>query len=115
MKTFNAGAAIVIADDVRATLASVDGALTHGARLLGAMVETAQASRIPVTESQRVLESVTSGLSNVVRGRSDMVDAVKRMTVMKRNSNLQTVDVGCDNPLPDKSRTFFTTARVAAE
>jgi hypothetical protein len=44
-----------------------------------------------------------------------MVDAVKRMTVIKRDSNLETVDVGCDNPLPDKPSTFFTTARVAAE
>lgn len=114
MKNINAGSAMVIADDVRSTLASVDSALTSGARLLGAMVETAHASRITVTESQRVLENVIAGLSNVMKGRSDMVEAVKRMTVMKQNSNLETVDVGCDNPLPSKS-SFFTSAQVSGE
>ncbi|NLS26807.1 hypothetical protein S2M10_17940 [Sphingomonas sp. S2M10] len=112
MHTFDAGVALVIANDVRSTLQSVDSALADGARLLGAMLETAHASGLPVTESQRVLENVTSCLSNVVQGRSDMVDAVKRMTVIKRNSNLDVVDVGCDNPLPAKPSTFFTTAEA---
>lgn len=114
MKNINTGSAMVIADDVRSTLASVDSALTSGARLLGVMVETAHASRITATESQRVLENVLAGLSNVLRGRSDMVEAVKRMTVIKQNSNLETVDVGCDNPLPAKS-SFFTSAQAAGE
>lgn len=110
MHTFNTGAAIVIAADLRTTLASVDSALVTGSRLIGTMLETAQDANLSAIESQRVLDDMTTGLTNVVKGRSDMVEALKRMTVLKRNSNLETVDVGCDNPLPKKAADFFINA-----
>lgn len=114
MHDFNAGAAMVIAADLRTTFASVDSALASGARLLGTMLETAQTSNLTATERQRLLDNVTDGLRNVVKGRGDMVEAMKRMTVLKRGSNLETVDVGCDNPLPArKASEFFISADAA--
>lgn len=112
MYNFHEGAAHVIAADMRSTFASMDTALATGARMLGNMVETAQMARLNATESQRIYAEMASGLANVVQGRADIVEAMKRLTVLKRNSNLETVDVGCDNPLPPKATEFFVSAKA---
>lgn len=106
MHTFDTNSACVIAADLQSTFGSLDAALVRSANLLGTVVETAAASRLNATESQRLYQCVASGLSHVVASRSEIVDAMKRMTILKRRSNLETVDIGCDNPL----RTIFTTS-----
>lgn len=110
MHKFDKGAALVIAGDLRSTFGSVDDAIVNGTRLFGSIVETARASHLNATESQRLYTMVAAGLSSVVQGRAEIVDAMKQMTVLKRNSNLETVDIGCDNPLKT-----FTSASLAPE
>jgi hypothetical protein len=99
MHYFENGAALVIAEDLRSTFGAVDEALVNGSRLFNSIAETARTSRLNATESQRLFDHVAAGLSCVVQGRGEIVDAMKRMTVLKRQSNLETVDIGCDNPL----------------
>ena len=110
MLKIDQGAAHVIAGDIRATFSAVDDAIVNGTRLFGSIVETTRQSDLSAVESQRLYDSVAAGLNAVVKGRGDIVDALKRMTVLKRNSNLEPVDLGCDNPLKT-----FTSASLPAE
>jgi hypothetical protein len=85
--------------DLRSTFDAVDGALVAGSRMFGSLIETAQNGKVPPAQSQTILNSVASGLSSLIEGRGDFVEAVKRMNAIKRGSNLNVVDLGCDNPL----------------
>lgn len=98
MHQFKKASALVIAEDLRSTFGSVDDAIASGSRLLGSIVDTARESRLNASDAQRLYEDMASGLSTVVKGRREIVGAMKRMTLLKRQSNLETVDIGCDNP-----------------
>lgn len=99
MLKFEEGAAMVLAGDLRSTFHAVDDALVAGSRMFGSLVETAQNGKVPPAQSQTILNSVASGLTSLIEGRGDFVEAVKRMNAIKRGSNLDVVDLGCDNPL----------------
>lgn len=110
MHKIEAGAAHVIAGDLRSTFDALDDAIASGTRLFSSVVDTARSSDLNVTESQRLYDPVAASLMSVVKGRADMVEAVKRMSVLKRASNLEPVDLGCANPLK-----VFTEASAASE
>lgn len=99
MHKIEEGAAIVLAGDLRSTFDAVDDALVAGSRMFGSLIETAQNGKVPPAQSQTILHSVACGLNSIIEGRGDFVEAVKRMNVIKRGSNLNVVDLGCDNPL----------------
>jgi len=115
MFKFDQGAAHVIAGDLRSTFSAVDDAIVNGTRLFGSIVETAKRSDLPATESQRLYDSVAAGLASVLKGRADIVDALKRVTVLKRHSNLEPVDLGCANPLVSASLPVEEQPRATVE
>ena len=99
MLRIDKSAATVLAGDVRSTFEAVDVALLNGTRMFGTVMETARCSSLPPAQSQQIITSVAQGISSVVKGRGDMVKALQQMNAVKRNSNLETVDLGCDNPI----------------
>jgi hypothetical protein len=107
MRTFNEGAAMVLAGDLRSTFGAVDDALMNGVRMFGTLVHNTQ--QLEPARGQQILSPAFEGLSAVFKGRADIVEAVKRMNAVVRDSNLAVVDLGCANPLET-----FTQARAPA-
>ena len=95
MTKFSMGAGMVVAEDVRATVAAFDGALLSGARMCVSVLEATQDSGLPAAQTQKLLRSISTGLNAVVDGRGEIVAAVRQMTVIKSRSNLAPVDYGC--------------------
>lgn len=95
MLTFRPGAGPVVAADTKNAVAAVDDALLNSARLFASILEATQGSNLPVTESQKLLESMTSGMRAVLVGRGDMVTAIRQMTTIKGRSNFAPLDFGC--------------------
>lgn len=99
MYHFEQGGAVVIASDYRSTLTAVDDAIINSARLIGSIAEVARQSGLGAADSQRLYDSLSHGMSSVVRGRGDIVESLRQATILKRHSNLEPVDLGCANPL----------------
>jgi hypothetical protein len=95
MMKFNQNAGAVVAADVQSTVAAVDDALLNGARMYVSVLEAAHGSNLPVAHSQRVLRSMTSGLSAVVEGRGELVSAVRQLSLIKSRSNFAPEAYGC--------------------
>lgn len=98
MVEFKPGAGLVVAADVQTTVAAVDDAILNGARLCASFIEATQGSNLPVSQSQKVIKSITSGLSAVADGRAEIVSAVRHLTTIKDNSNLAVENYGCPTP-----------------
>jgi hypothetical protein len=101
MIRFKEGGGIVVAGDVKNAVAAVDDALINGARLCASFIEATQGSNLPVSQSQKVIRSLTSGLTAVADGREEMVAAVRHMTAIKAQSNFAPEDYGCPTPWDD--------------
>ncbi len=89
---------MVVAADVQTTVAAVDDAILNGARLCASFIEATQGSNLPVSQSQKVIKSITAGLSAVADGRAEIVSAVRHLTTIKDNSNLAPENYGCPTP-----------------
>ena len=111
MTDIKEGAGLVVASDVRSAMAAVDDALLQGARMYVSVLETAQSSTLPVSQTQKLFASLTSGLNSVVTGRAEMVSAVRQMTVIKKQSNLAPLNFGC----PDGWETMAQATAVQSE
>ena len=98
MLEFKPGAGMVVAGDVQSAVAAVDSAILNGARLCASFIEATHGSKLPVSQSQKVLKSITSGLSAVADGRGEIVSAVRHLTEIKERSNLVAEDYGCPTP-----------------
>ena len=95
------GAGAVVASDVQQTVASVDSALLNGARMCISFIEATQGSKVPVAQTQKVLKSVTAGLSAVVDGRAEIAAAIRHMAAIQGRSNLREEAYGCPLPWDD--------------
>lgn len=98
MIEFKPGAGMVVAADVQTTVAAVDDAIFNGARLCASFIEATQGSNLPVSQSQRVIKSITSGLSAVADGRAEIVSAIRHLAEIKGRSNLAPENYGCPTP-----------------
>lgn len=95
MLNFRPGAGTIVAADTKNAVAAVDDALLNSARLIASVIEATQGSNLPVSESQKLLSSMTSGLQAVLDGRGNMVAAIRQMTNIKGRSNFAPMDFGC--------------------
>jgi hypothetical protein len=95
MLNFRPGAGPVVAADTKNAVAAVDDALLNSARLIASIIEATQGSNLPVSESQKLLAAMTSGLQSVLDGRGNMVAAIRQMTSIKGRSNFAPLDHGC--------------------
>lgn len=89
------GAGLVVAGDVQNAFASVDDAILNGARMCVSVIEATQGANVPAVQTQKLLRSITNGLSQVVSGREEIVEALKQMIAIKDHSNLAPVSYGC--------------------
>lgn len=89
------GAGLVVAGEIKDTFKSVDEAILSGARMCASVIEATQGTDIPAVQTQKLLRSITDGLSRVVDGRSEMVDALRQMIAIKDHSSLAPISYGC--------------------
>ena len=101
MIRFRDSAGLVVAADVQASVASVDEALLNGARMCVSVLEAFRDAGVPISQSQKVLQSMTSGLASVVAGRADMTSVVKQLTLLQARSNLAVESYGCPDGWSD--------------
>lgn len=114
MLNFRPGAGPVVATDTKNAVAAVDDALLNSARLIASVIEATQGSNLPVSESQKLLVSMSSGLQAVLNGRGDMVAAIRQMTDIKGRSNFAPLDFGCPEGWYASASADLTSARKAA-
>jgi hypothetical protein len=115
MLNFRPGAGTVVAADTKNAVAAVDDALLNSARLIASVIEATQGSNLPVSESQKLLASMTSGLQAVLDGRGNMVSAIRLMTDIKGRSNFAPVDLGCPDGWYDPTSGSLAPAGKATE
>lgn len=100
MLNFRPGAGAVVAADTKNTVAAMDDALLSGVRMCASIIEASQGSNLPAAQSQKVLLSMTAGLSSVVAGRGDIVSAMRHLTAIKGKSNFAPENYGCPEGWP---------------
>lgn len=95
MPTFTQAAGQTVASDIRSTFDSVDRAVYDAARLTTDFIDACVGSELPPSRSQRVLKSLTDGITKIVDGRADMIQAQRTLVSIKGGSNLDVYDFGC--------------------
>jgi len=95
MLNFRPGAGAIVAADTKNTVAAMDDALLNSVRMCASIIEAAQGSDLPAAQTQKLLSSMTSGLSAMVAGRADIVATIKQLTVIKGHSNFAPESFGC--------------------
>lgn len=95
MYQFRNGAGAVVAADSQNAIKAVDEALLNGVRMCASIIEATQGSNLPAAQSQRLLQSMTTGISSVVSGRGEIVAAIRQLTEIKGQSNFAAYDFGC--------------------
>ena len=101
MIKFRESAGVVVAADVQASVASMDEALLNGARMCVSVLEAFRGAGVPIAQSQKVIQSMTSGIASVVAGRADMTTAVRHLTLLQSRSNLAVESYGCPDGWSD--------------
>jgi hypothetical protein len=95
MLNFRPGAGALVAADTRNAVAAVDDALLNSVRMYASIIEATQGSNLPAAQSQKLLASMTESLQCVVKGRAEIVDTIRQLTVIKGQSNFAPEDYGC--------------------
>jgi hypothetical protein len=95
MFNFRPGAGAVVAADSKNTVAAMDDALLTSVRMCASIIEATQGSDLPAAQSQKLLASMTAGLSSVVSGRGDIVATIRHLAAIKGQSNFAPEDFGC--------------------
>jgi hypothetical protein len=105
MHSIKQSSAAVVASDTQDAGAAFDNALLAQARLCASFVEANSEVKLPMATSQRILQSMTDGMSGLVASRDHMTSVVRQLNLVQARSNLQTVSFGCPAGLP--SPKFF--------
>lgn len=95
MFEFRPGAGAVVAADSKHAVAAVDEALLNSMRMCASIIEATQGSNLPAGATQKLLDSMTTGLRSVVAGRGDIVSAIRQLSAIKIQSNFASDDFGC--------------------
>lgn len=85
----------VVAAETQASVAAIDAAVLTQARLCASVIEAASESNVPVAAAQKLLQSMTAGMSSLVTSRMDVVNTVRELTLIQRKSTLSAADFGC--------------------
>ncbi|MBK8374123.1 hypothetical protein [Sphingorhabdus sp.] len=85
----------VVAADTKGAIGALDNAILSELRLCTTVVEVIQQSGVPIGSSQKLLQSLTSGLSQIVAGRADIAQTVRHLNAIKGRSSLAPFNFGC--------------------
>jgi hypothetical protein len=102
----NTGA--LVAAETKCALKAIDDAILTELRLCATVVEAFGETELPIGSSQKLLQSMTSGLNHFVAGRSEMAQTVRTLTAIKDGSNLQETSYSCPSGQPPLLRTADT-------
>ena len=104
MHSIKQSSAAVVASDTQDAGAAFDSALLAQARLCASFVEANNEVKLPMATSQRILQSMTDGMSGLVASREHMTSVVRQLNLVQARSNLQTVSFGCPDGLPSPTK-----------
>lgn len=90
----------LIAAETKGALRALDNAILTELRLCTTLVETFGQSQLPVSSSQKLLQSMASGLNHIVAGRGEMATTVRTLTAIKSTSNLAATNYSCPGSAP---------------
>lgn len=98
----NTGA--LVAAETKGALKAIDEAILNELRLCATLVETFEEAKVPVGSSQKLLQSLASGLNHFVAGRAEMAQTVRTLTALKKSSNLAETSYNCPTDHPPMMR-----------
>jgi hypothetical protein len=90
----------LVAAETKDTLKAIDEAILSELRLCTTLVEAFEETSLPVGSSQKLLQSLTTGLNHIVAGRSEMATAIRALTAIKSGSNLRETGYNCPSDQP---------------
>lgn len=94
----NTGA--LIAAETQGTLRAIDNAILSELRLCSSLVEACEQAHLPIRSSQKLLQSITSGLSQIVAGRGELAQTARALSVIKAGSSLAETSYNCPGEPP---------------
>ena len=94
---------MLVANETQGALRAIDDAILTKLRLCTTLVEAFEEANMPVGPSQKLLQSIASGLNHIVAGRGEMADTVKTLTAIKSNSSLKESSYNC----PSNTQAFL--------
>jgi hypothetical protein len=109
----NTGA--LVAAETKGALRSLDDAILNELRLATTIVEAFEETGLPISTSQKLLQSMASGLNHIVLGRAEMANTVRTLTAIKGGSSLQETSYSCPGEQPPMMAVSQTTTAVRAE
>ena len=104
----------VVAADTQASVAALDGAVLAQARLCASVLEAATESKLPARATQKLLQSMSEGMSGLVNSRAEVVAAVREINLIRHKSNLKTTAFGCPNDFWEPSGNSETEVTATA-
>ncbi len=94
----NVGA--LVAAETKGALKAIDEAILTELKLGATLVEAFGQTNLPVGSSQKLLQSLASGLNHFVAGRSEMANTVRTLTAIKAGTNLKETSYSCPGEQP---------------
>lgn len=94
----NTGA--LVAAETKGALKAIDDAILTELRLCATLVEAFGETSLPIGSSQKLLQSLASGLNHFVAGRGEMAQTVRALTAIKLGSNLVETSYSCPGEAP---------------
>jgi hypothetical protein len=91
---------LLVANETQCALRAIDNAILTELRLCATLVEAFDTAGLPVGRSQKLLQTLASGLNLIVAGRGEMAQTVRTLTAIKTGSNLRTTSYNCPTDKP---------------
>lgn len=100
MLTIQNNTGALVAAETKDALKAIDDAILTELRLCATLVEAFGENGVPVGSSQKLLQSLASGLNHFVAGRAEMAQTVRTLTALKGSSNLNETSYSCPGGQP---------------
>lgn len=91
-------AGVVVAAETQAMVAAIDSAMITQARLCASVVEAAADAKMPLSSTQKLVQSISDGMGALAQSRANLATAAKELAFIKSRSNLDVFDWGCPDP-----------------
>ncbi len=90
----------VVASDTQNLCASIDMALLDSSSLIASVIEGSADSKLPISVSQKLLQSAAASVSHLVSGRAELANTVAELARIQCRSSLSETNFGCPESPP---------------
>lgn len=90
----------LVASETQGAMRAIDNAILTELRLCATLVEAFETTPVPVGRSQKLLQTLASGLNHFVAGRGEMAQTVRTLSAIKTGSNLHDTSYNCPTNSP---------------